>query len=562
MRGLAYKPGIQPLRLFMGRGVRLPELLLAIVMGLPLIALAVAAIAGLGADSALSSNMLPVSLRDTGWLLLEVGLATAVLGLLSAWLVTHFEFPGRAWLDWALVLPLAVPTYLSAYTWVEFADFSGPLQTALRAMTGAGTVRDYWFPQIRSTGGAAFVMSLVLYPYGYLTCRAFFLMQSRSLDAAARTLGAGSGRGFFAITLPLARPAIVVGVTLSLMEVINDLGAVQYFGVNSLTALIYSTWINRSNFAGAAQLSVTIVLLIGLLIWLEQLARHRGGYVAARDNRTPAPLDRLDGWRALTATAFAGGLVALGFGVPLFELVSISVHRLASFGVPAAMWPALGNTVGLGMLGAVSCVVIGLFTAKRLQQRRGASASGLIRLATLGYAMPGTVLAIGLLWPLGAIDLMLNRATQTLWDWTPGLILSGSFFALVYVYSVRFLAVSHSNIEAGIKKRGNSVLDAARVLGASRLGVMLKVDLPTLSPAILAAATLVFVECVKELPATLLLRPLGVETLSTLVYSEASAELFDAAAIPALLIIFAGLVPVILSSRLSGRHVAALPVQD
>ena len=537
------------------------ELLLALVLGLPLIALIAAAIAGAGGDSALNSNMLPISLRDTGQLLVEVGLATAALGLLAAWLVTHFDFPGRRWLDWALVLPLAVPTYLSAYTWVEFANFSGPLQTGIRALTGAETIRDYWFPPIQTTGGAGFVMSLVLYPYVYLTCRAFFLMQSRSVGAAARALGASSLRTFLTVILPLSRPAIVVGVSLALMEVVNDLGAVQYFGVNSLTALIYATWINRASFAGAAQLSVTIVLLIGLVIWLEQAARHRGAYLSERDSRTPAPLDRLSGWRALLASVFAGGLVLLGFGVPAYELVSISLGRLASSGIPDVMMPALFNTVVLGLLGGTVCVGLGLFTAKRLQSQRGGMRKGLIGLATLGYAMPGTVLAIGLLWPLGRADLWFNRATQALFDWTPGLVLSGSFFALIYVYSIRFLAVGHSNLEAGLKKRGNSILDAARMLGASRSVLLFRIDLPTLSPAIFAAGTLVFVECVKELPATLLLRPLGVDTLATLVYSRASAGLFEAAAIPALLIILAGLLPVILTSRLSGRRMVTLPVE-
>jgi iron(III) transport system permease protein len=297
------------------------------------------------------------------------------------------------------------------------------------------------------------------------------------------------------------------------------------------------------------------------MIWLEEKARNRGAYLAGRDSRMPAPLDRLTGWRAALAAAFTGGLVLLGFGVPVYELTSISLRRVAIGGVPESMGPAMFNTVTLGILGALSCVGIGLFTAKRLHARRSRTGSGLLRLATLGYAMPGTVLALGLLWPLGSIDLWLNRATSGLFDWVPGLILSGSFFALIYVYSIRFLAVSHSNLEAGLRKRGNSVLDAARILGASRLGLIFRIDLPTLSPAILAAATLVFVECVKELPATLLLRPLGVETLATLVYSQASAELFDAAAIPALLIILAGLVPVILGSRISGRRIVTLPVE-
>ncbi|VAW21171.1 Ferric iron ABC transporter, permease protein [hydrothermal vent metagenome] len=540
-----------------GRAKRLPlvDLVLALVMGLPLIALAMAAFGSFaGGNSALSARMLPVALRDTGWLMAWVGLASATLGLSSAWLVSHFEFPGRRIFDWALILPLAIPTYLSAYTWVEFLDFTGPVQTAIRQLGGFDTIRDYWFPQIRTTGGAAFVMSLVLYPYVYLSCRAFFLTQSGAMNAAARTLGAGPVRTFFTITLPLSRPAVAVGVSLALMEVINDLGAVQYFGVNSLTSVIYSTWINRSNFAGAAQLAVTIVVIIASLIWLEQYARRNRRHIGAREGTTPPARIVLKGWRGFGALAFSSWLLAFGFGVPVSELVSIASKRMWS-GVAAPGLISAGiNTLLLGFLGAASCVIIGLITARRLnRQPADRKSKTLLRMATLGYAVPGTVLALGLLVPLGMLDGWINSALGALTGWGPGLVLSGTFFALIYAYTIRFLTISHSNIDTAIKKRGNSILDAARVLGSRGWKLLFRIELPSLTPAIFAAATLVFVEIVKELPATLLLRPIGVETLATLVYSKASAELFDAAAIPALMIVGAGLIPVILASRLSQR---------
>ncbi|WP_417309711.1 ABC transporter permease [Devosia sp.] len=519
-------------------------------MGLPIIWLTIAAVSATDGGGGLAATMLPTALRETVLLMISVGAATAVLGLVAAWLTAHYEFPGRRIFDWALVLPLAVPTYLAAYCYVEFLDFTGPIQQVLRAVIGAETIRDYWFPPIRSDGGAVFALTSVLYPYVYVSCRSYFLMQSGSVAAAARTLGASGWRSFFGVTLPLSRPALVVGVTLAMMEVVNDLGAVQYFGVNSLTAVIYSTWINRSNFGGAAQLAVTIVLIIGILILAEQWARRNRVYLLHRDTRVAPPREKLVGWHTVFAFGFCSLLVILGFGIPFGELLVLALRNLGpdTLGLTLA---AGSTTVVLAALGALVTVAIGLVTA-RLQRRGGAQM--LIRIATLGYAIPGTVLALGLLQPLGQADLWINRLTMAVADWRPGLILSGSAAALVYVYAIRFLAVSHSSLDAALKKRGDSMLDAGRVLGVTGWRLLLRVDLPTLSPALLAAATLVFVEIVKELPATLLLRPLGVETLATVVYARANVSLFTEAALPALGIVVVGLVPMILGTWLSDRR--------
>ncbi|MGB3337543.1 MAG: iron ABC transporter permease, partial [Devosia sp.] len=498
--------------------------LLAGLMGLPIGWLFWSAAAALGTGSnGFAATMLPTALRDTIQLMVLVGVVTGAVGLIAAWLVTHYDFPLRRVFDWALVVPLAVPTYLAAYTYVEFLDFTGPLQTALRTLNGATSIKDYWFPDIRSDWGAVIVLSSVLYPYVYVACRAFFLMQSASLNIAARTLGAGGMRTFLTITLPLSRPALVVGVTLAMMEVVNDLGAVQYFGINSITAIIYSTWINRSDFGGAAQLAVTVVLVIGLLIAAEQRARRDRVYLAHRDSRVPAAREHLAGGRRWTAFGFCLLLLAMGFGVPMGQLAYLA-FRVVLPETVAMTVAALLPTVTLAASGALLTVVIGLGAAK-LAMNSGAGAKGAIRLATLGYAIPGTVLALGLLQPLGQVDLWFNRMTVALWDWRPGLILSGSMAALLYVYAIRFLAVSHSTIDAAMKKRGESMLHAGRVLGARGVWLLLKIDLPTLMPALLSAATLVFVEIVKELPATLLLRPLGIETLATLVYARANVGL-------------------------------------
>lgn len=537
-----------------GGALALPvvPLLLAFIMGLPIIWLGWSALAGIGGTNGLGANMLPTALRETGLLMISVGLATGTTGLVAAWLVTHYEFPLRRLFDWALVLPLAVPTYLAAYSYVEFLDFTGPIQTALRAVNGAETLREYWFPDIKSHWGATLVLSSVLYPYVYVACRAFFLMQSTSLTIAARTLGAGGLRTFFAVTLPLSRPALVVGVTLAMMEVVNDLGAVQYFGVNSITAIIYSTWINRSDFGGAAQLAVTVVLVIALLITAEQRARHNRVYLAHRDSRVPPAREALAGARRWVAFGFCLVLLALGFGIPAGQLAYLA-FRLILPETVAMTLAAMVPTVTLASIGAVVTVAIGLVAAK-LGQHAGTIGRGAIRVAVLGYAIPGTVLALGLLQPLGGADLWINRLTMATMDWRPGLILSGSLVALVYVYAIRFLAVSHSTLDAAIRKRGDSMLQAGRVLGARGLGLLLRVDLPTLMPALLSAATLVFVEIVKELPATLLLRPLGVDTLATMVYMRANVGLFAQAALPALVIVLVGLIPVVLATRLGDRR--------
>ena len=537
-----------------GRARALPvvPLFLAALMGLPIAWLGWSALLAIGGSNGLGASMLPTALRETGLLMISVGLITGCAGLVAAWLVTHYEFPLRRVLDWALVLPLAVPTYLAAYAYVEVFDFTGPLQSALRAVNGATMLRDYWFPDIKSQWGAALVLSSVLYPYVYVACRAFFLMQSASLNIAARTLGAGGVRTFFTVTLPTSRPALVVGVTLAMMEVVNDLGAVQYFGINAITAIIYSTWINRSDFGGAAQLAVTVVLVIGLLIVAEQRARHDRIYLGRRDSRVPPAREILVGARRWLAPGFCLLLLALGFGVPVGQLAYLAFRLVLPETVSMTL-AALVPTVTLAASGAAITVAIGLVAAK-LAHRSGSVGRGAIRLATLGYAIPGTVLALGLLQPLGQADLWFNRMTMALADWRPGLILSGSMAALLYVYAIRFLAVSHSTLDAAMRKRGNAMLDAGRVLGERGLGLLFRIDLPTLMPAILSAATLVFVEIVKELPATLLLRPLGVETLATLVYSRANVGLFAQAALPALVIVLAGLVPVILATRLGDRR--------
>jgi iron(III) transport system permease protein len=527
-------------------------LLLALVMGLPVLWLALAAIGSIGVSNGFAATMLPSALRETALLMLSVGGLAGAAGLIAAWLVTHFQFPLSRFFDWALVLPLSIPTYLAAYSYVEFMGFPGPVQSMVRMLTGAATLKDYWFPEIRSDWGALLVFASVLYPYVYVACRAFFLMQSTSLGLAARTLGAGRLRTFFSIILPMARPPLVVGATLAMMEVVNDLGAVQYFGINSITAIIYSSWINRSDFGGAAQLALTVVVIIGFLISAEQWARRSRTYHHLRDSRVPPAREHLTGAPAALACGFCLFLFLLGFGIPGGQLTYLAL-RLILPETLAMTLAALLPTLVLATLGALLTVLIGL-AAARIAQAAERVGRGALRLAALGYAIPGTVLALGLLQPLGQADLWFNRLTMTVAGWRPGLILSGSITALLYVYAIRFLAVSYTTLDAAIKKRGDSMLNAGRILGESGWSLFFRIDLPTLLPAVLSAAVLVFVEVVKELPATLLLRPLGVDTLATLVYMRANVGLFAQAALPALMIVLMGLVPVIIATRLGDRR--------
>ncbi|NOZ33561.1 MAG: iron ABC transporter permease [Alphaproteobacteria bacterium] len=531
---------------------RILDVLIVLVTALPIIALAALAISGFTgpASAGILGRLLPLAVGETFVLLAIVGTSTAVLGLGSAWLVTHRRFPGHRLLSWALVLPLAVPTYLSAYAWVELLEFTGPVQTLLRGLLGVESAREYWFFTIRSPGGAAFVMSVVLYPYVYLTCRAFFALRSGAVEAAARALGAGPVRTFFTIVLPLSRPALVVGVSLVLLEVLNDFGAVSFFGVNTMTAAIYATWINLGNLAGAAQIAIVLLFVVGLVIYAEVAARKKHTYLMPRDSRTPHAPTALSGIWGGVASAGLFGVVLAGFGLPVAQLGFSAIRHSAVAGIDPGVWRALGQTVLIAGIASAACLVLGYVIARRMRRPGTPTRFSLLRLGVLGYAIPGTVLAVGLAVSLGTIDAWINTGARALTGAGVGLILSGSMFALVYAYVVRFLMISHGAIDAGLTQRGDGLLDAARVLGAGRWERLFRVELPTLWPTLAGAAALVFIECVKELPATLLLRPLGLDTLATFVYASASAELFSAAALPALMIVAVGALPVFAASRL------------
>ncbi len=493
----------------------------------------------------LASTVLPGSLARTVLLSTGVGLLTFTVGTATAWLITMYRFPGRELLDRLLVLPLAVPTYIIAYCYVELFDYAGPVQTLLRSALGVSHPGDYWFPDIRSLGGATLVLSAVLYPYVYLTARASFAQQSVCVLEVARTLGRTPLATFVDVALPIARPAIAAGVALAIMETLNDLGAVQYLGVDTLSASIFATWVQRSNIGGAAQLATVMLLLVAGLFAVERAAR--GG---ARSHHTTGryraiPFQELPGWRGVLAAVLASLPFVLGFAVPVLVILPDAATHLDG-ALSSGFLPAAGNSVLLATIAATTAVAVALTLAyaRRIAGSGFVDAAG--RISALGYAVPGTVLAIGLLIPLAGIDNYVDAMLRSTLGVSTGLVLSGSLFAITLAYVIRFLAVALASIEAGLGRVSTNLDAAARTLGESALSVLWRVHLPLLVPPLGAAALLVFVDCMKELPATLLLRPFNFETLATHVYSLASIEQLEQASLGALTIVLVGLVPVLL----------------
>ena len=526
----------------------------------PLVSLAVAASQG-SPDlwSHLVAYVLPDATRDTLILLAGVGVLAGAVGTTAAWLVSAYEFPARRILDWALLLPLAVPTYIVAYAYLDVLHPVGPVQTALRALLGFDSPRDFRLPEVRSMTGCVLLLGFVLYPYVYLATRAMFQMQAANLIDTARTLGAGRVAVFFRVALPLARPAVAIGVSLALMEALNDIGASEFLGVRTLTVSIYSTWSTRSDLPGAAQIALALLAFVMGLVLLERYARQQRRY--ANDAQHPRPLTphRLRGVRAWLVTAVVLVPILVGFAVPAVYLVHAAIVRLQFAGISPAVLREAANTLLLSLLATAVTLGAGLVVAYAARVSAGGAMRGATRLAGLGYAVPGTVLAIGLLPVVTSLDLAADRLATALFGISTGLLLLGSGAALVYAYGVRFLAVAAGGIEAGFSRISTSLDDAGRTMGEGAHGRLRRIHLPLTRPALAAAGLLVFVDCMKELPATLLLRPLGFETLATHLYGEAVRGTYEDAAVAALLIVLAGLVPVLVLSRVAQGREAADP---
>ncbi len=421
----------------------------------------------------------------------------------------------------------------------SFSITPGRSRPDLRHLTGFTSYQDYWFPHVRSLGGAVFIMAAVLYPYVYLTARASFALQSVHVLEVARTLGRTGTGALFSVALPMARPALAAGVSLALMECLNDIGAVEYLGVQTLTSSIYAAWIQRSSLSGAAQLALVMFVFIVALIALERLGRTLPRFATGRGNR-PMPEHRLGGGKALLATCACALPVAAGFAVPFGVLVTGAWAQGAQYGL-SDYAGAARNSLMLALIAAAVTVGFAFILGAALRLCRSRAVMVAARVSSLGYAVPGTVIAIGLVVPLGALDNLLNGFTKSHFGLNIGLLLSGSAFALIMAYVVRFMAVALGAIETGLERLSPNLDAAARSLGASPLGMLRAIHLPLLRPAIGAAALLVFVDSMKELPATLLLRPFNFDTLATQIYTFASQEQFERSALAALTIVAVGL---------------------
>lgn len=501
----------------------------------------------------LSRYVIPDAALTTLLLLLGVGVVVAMLGTGAAWLVTAFQFPGRKILVWALLLPLAVPTYVVAYSYLDLLHPIGPLQSIVRTALGYSSPREFRLPDIRSMFGAILILGSVLYPYVYLSARHMFLTQPANLIEAARGLGHGPFSLFFRVALPMARPAIVVGTTLALLETLNDVGASEFLGLQTLTVTIYTTWLTRSDLAGAAHIALIMLLLVISLIAIERHARRGQRFINTDQSRPmqPRPL-RLG--QGLLACLFCLLPVLAGFVVPVMHLSWQTFMRLSQTGTISNMLKqATFNTVLIALAVTACTVLSGLVLAWAARtwstRRRATIGQRLARTATVGYALPGTVLAIGLLVPFALADNVINQVRQWLSFGSPGLWLLGTVTGLVLACSLRLLAVASGSIEAGFARIPIALDQLARSLGQSSFGVLLRVDLPLLRPALYTSALIVFVEAMKELPITLLLRPLNIETLATWLYGEAARGTYEEGAIAALLIILVSVLPVILLTR-------------
>lgn len=496
----------------------------------------------------LISSVLPRYFGNTLILMAGVGSLTAAVGTGAAWLVVMYRFPGRGWLDHALLFPLAIPAYVGAYALVDFLQYAGPLQGAMRAAMGWQSAQDYWFPEVRSTWACIIVLSAAMYPYVYLLARAAFREQSGSSYEVARALGAGPWGLFLRLGLPLARPAVASGVALALMETVADYGTVTYFSVQTLTTGVFSTWLNGNNAGGAAQISGVILTVILVLVGLERAGRRNARF--HRPSRAVRPVEPvlLTGGKAWLATLACVFPFSLGFVLPVSVMVWHAAATPEVWGAPGLM-QALGNTLFAGGIAASLTVGAALALVYGLRLAGRGMAKVVLPLTTLGYAAPGAVLAVGLLIPLAALDNRVADGILALTGWDPGLIMTGTSGAIILAYCVRFFGIAQGAVDAAFGRVSPSLPLAARSLGKTAGGALRAVYMPLMRGSVASALLVVFVDCVKELPATLLLRPFNFNTLATRVYELASLEKLAEAAPAALMVMAVGLVAVALLAR-------------
>lgn len=526
-------------------------MLLAFAVAAPIVALLWVAFAPdadpIGSLPHLFGTVLPRYTMVTAHLALVVVGIVLLLGVSTGWLIAAYDFPGRTQLAWLLVLPLATPAFVMAYAYTDFLSAWGPLQTGLRRLTGL-QVGEYWFPDLYSPNGAGLFLGLALYPYVYLLSRAAFADRSPSLGEAARSLGHSRAAAWWRVTWPVARPAVAAGTALALMETLADFGTVAYFAVDSFTAGIYRAWQSMGDRTGAARLALMLLAFVGALMWIERRSRSRMRFHvrAAR----PAPRIRLHGWRAWRSTLWCALPPLLGFLLPAILLVYNWAGDGAQFDPRLGGW--IVNTAILASAGGATVLPLALFAAYAMRLRESPALRASVVLANSGYAVPGVVLGVGLLILSGTVDRLLAPLTGALG--VAPMLAGGSAFAVVYAYSVRFFSVGFQSINAALLRISPAMDQTARSLGRTPFGVLREVHWPLMRRGLAAAALLVFIDCLKELPATLVLRPFDFDTLAVVAFQFASDERLSAAALPSLLIVAVGFVPVVLLSRVASTE--------
>ena len=502
-------------------------------------------VADQGTWAHLSRTILPGLAANSLMLAVGVAVGVAIIGTLTAWLTANHEFPGRRLLEWTLILPLAIPAYVLAYTYTDVLQYAGPVQTFLRESFG-WQKQDYWFPDIRSLGGAVVMLTLAFYPYVYVIARVAFLEQSTTLNEAARNMGLSAFSVFMRISLPLARPAIAAGVALAVMETLADYGTVSYFGVPTFTTGIFNAWFSQGDRIAAAKLAVILMGFVILVMLVEHWARRRAQFhqtVGRRHVRTV-----LSGSRAWFVTLLCALPIAVGFAIPALILLKLALTEGdVQFG--ARFIKLAANSFGIAATTALVAISTALLLAYISRSSGQRVQAWLNRLVGLGYAVPGTVIAVGVLTPLIALDHFLVDSIAVIFGFKTGLILTGGFLVLIYAYLIRFLAVALQSVEAGLSKITPNMDDAARSLGSTPIEVMRDVHMPLLRTSLITAGLLVFVDVMKELPATLVMRPFNFDTLAVQTYNLAMDERLAEASTAAMVIVAVGLVPLIMASR-------------
>ncbi|MGE0734786.1 MAG: ABC transporter permease [Alphaproteobacteria bacterium] len=532
---------------------RFGTITVALLLTLPILVVLIGSLAPTGDIwSHLAATVLPSYVANTIWILLGVGLGVLLGGVGTAWLVSLCDFPFRRIFEWALLLPLAVPAYVIAYTYTGLLDYAGPAQSMLREWFGWTAKGDYWFPEVRSLGGAIVMLVLVLYPYVYLLSRAAFVEQSVCSLEVSRTLGCGPWAAMWRVALPLARPSIAAGTALALMEALSDFGTVQYFGVDTFTTGIYRTWLNMNRPDAALQLAALLMLFVFALLWIERRSRGRAAFHHMSTRYRALPSFKLRGWRAAAAMIFCALPLLFGFLLPAAALVAWTLETAAQT-IDTRFVRLVVNSVTLAAAASVLTLFVALLLGYGMRMGGGRLERVCARVAGLGYATPGAVIAVGVVLPFAWFDNALDGLLREYFGVSSGLILSGGIATLLFAYTVRFLAIALGAVESGLSRITPHMDDAARGLGATPMATLARVHAPIIKGSLLSACLLVFVDVMKELPATLLIRPFNFDTLAIRTYEYAGDEQLREAGASALAIVAAGILPVILLSRAVAR---------